>query len=386
MACFEITAKELKKAAEQLTAITKGRGYCTPVQIKIGDKSATLSVGNGEQWLEVRPDCYGIVARDKRDVEISVDALEPLAKLDGAIMVDVTAAGLSATASVGQRKREVHLPLVESEDEPWAPKLGEDAHSVMFTKETWLLETLKTLSPFRKKDDNSNLLLNGFSFRMKAKEAEACDSYRCAVRDFRDECVVKQEEDFVLQGAAYPVLTKVLDSKRNGCVDFCLSKNYIEVKGDGFTYIERRLCGDYINVQRFFELSHPYALASIETESARSALKYITGAMKFPDRQSRAAIYYKDGVFHVYANDGRLSVDEELEGELHSSEGGKGNSFGSLYNPEYLMSIFSSIQAEDVVECYFLTEKQSQLDIFADDYRYLVMPVKAVEKDEIWKS
>lgn len=121
----------------------------------------------------------------------------------------------------------------------------ENRQRIMTVDESWLLETISKLCCFRG-DSNSNQIAGAFCFDTCEKMEEELDKRRMGIRKISGTAKIEKEVKLLLPGQSVPILKKLMEKEPGNEVTLWENEKYVKVTGTGFTYMVKRIEGEYL--------------------------------------------------------------------------------------------------------------------------------------------
>lgn len=276
---FTMNAKDLKIMMEKgMTAINKKAAPSTLTRLYFQiDENGILKVlgTDMEHWAEIRTD--NIYNVQPGVFGIDVDDIKIISKMSGEITLeDVTTEDMEVgKINIKCGKKIVTIPRYQNTD-IFLPSMDEDKKKIMSVKENWLLETLVNLNTYTADDDNRKMM-QVFNFNIKAKRIEALDGYRIGMRTLENQTIYETTENpfdtVKIHNKCVPVFKKLMDKKSEKEIEIYQDGKYIRLEGNDFTYIIRRIDGEYFKVDSMLNMSDDYRFVP-NREQILEAMKY----------------------------------------------------------------------------------------------------------------
>lgn len=378
---FTMNAKDLKTMMEKgMVAINKKATLSTLTRLYFQiDENGILKVWGTdmEHWAEVRTDN----AYDAQPgvLGIDVDDIKIISKMSGEITLeDVTTDDMEVgKINIKCGKKIVTIPRYQNID-IFLPSMDESEKKIMSVKENWLLETVINLNTYTADDDNQKMM-QVFNFNTKLKRIEALDGHRVGMRTLENQTIYETTEspfDTVkIHNKCVPVFKKLMDKKSKKEIEIYQDKKYIRVEGNDFTYIIRRIDGEYFKVDSMLNMSDDYRFVP-DREQILETMKYDTELRKTSGADKKPVILHSEnGNLYSYIAAGKYEAFDELE----TSENNMKDNFYIGFNPQFLTDAFNIVDSDKPL-C-FGTGSKAPLLINGDEYKILVLPV-SIKNDE----
>ena len=172
-----------------------------------------------------------------------------------------------------------------------------------------------------------------------------------------------------------PVFKKLMDKKSEKEIEIYQDGKYIRLEGNDFTYIIRRIDGEYFKVDSMLEMSDDYRFVP-DREQFLEAMKYdaelrkTSGAYKVP-----VVLHSENGNLYSYIRASRYEAFDEFE----TSENSMKDNFYIGFDPQFLTDAFNIVDSDKPL-C-FGTGNKAPLLINGDEYKILVLPVNIGNED-----
>ena len=291
---FTMNAKGLKTMMEKgMAAINKKATLSTLTRLYFQiDENGILKVWGTdmEHWAEVKTD--SVYDTQPGVFGIDVDDIKIISKMSGEITLeDVTTENMEVgKINIKCGKKIVTIPRYQNTD-IFLPSMDESEKKIMSVKENWLLETVVNLVTYTSDIDNCNKMMQVFNFNTKSKRIEALDGYRIGIRTLENQAIYETTENpfdtVKIYNKCVPVFKKLMDKKSEKEIGIYQDKKYIKVEGNDFTYIIRRIDGEYFKVDSMLDMSDNYRFVPdrdqfLEAMKYDAELRKTSGAYKMP--------------------------------------------------------------------------------------------------------
>ena len=368
---FEMNSKDLKVMLDKVTSAMNRKSplpMLTKIYLSVDEDGELKALGTDmDHWLEVRSKLVYYTAPGKLGIDL--EDLKAITKMNGNIIM----AEDDDCVNVICGKKTVSIPKY-TEEFLEIPTLNDDESKwVIMAKENWLLDTLTRLSVFLKKED-SNKCMESFHIHTKQWKIEALNGVCIGERDLRNQGVQSDlgdtYGDIMLHGKCVPVMKKVLNKRSEDLITMGIDKKHIEIYGEDFIYVIRRVEGVYFNTDKLWGMND--YIFNVEKESIVEALKYdcdLNGRDSMGCPLPVFIKFYK-GNLYMYYNTGRNEVLDVLNLEENYAR----EDLVYAFNPHYLLDVFSMVDV-DVPECKG-SGCYAPFIIMGDEYNFLVVPVR----------
>lgn len=376
---FTMNAKDLKVMMEKGMAVINKKATLstlTKLYFQIEENGILKVWGTDmEHWAEVRTD--NVYDTQPGVLGIDVDDIKIISKMSGEITLeDITTEDIEVgKINIKCGKKIVTIPRYQNID-IFLPSMDESEKKIMSLKENWLLETLVNLNTYTSNNDNMTMM-QVFNFNTQSKRIEALDSYRIGMRTLANQTIyVSSPFDTVkIHNKCVPVFKKLMDKKSEKEIEIYQDGKYIRLEGNDFTYIIRRIDGEYFKVDSMLNMSDDYRFVP-DREQILEAMKYDTELRKTSGVDKKPVVLHSEnGNLYSYIAAGKYEAFDEFE----TSENNMKDNFYIGFNPQFLTDAFNIVDSDKPL-C-FGTGSKAPLLINGDEYKILVLPVN-IENDE----
>lgn len=378
---FTMNAKDLKAMIEKgIAAINKKAALSTLTRLYFQiDENGILKVWGTdmEHWAEIRTD--NIYDAQPGVLGIDVDDIKIILKMSGeTTLEDVTTEDMEVgKINIKCGKKIVTIPRYQNID-IFLPPMDEGKKKIMSVKENWLLETLVNLNTYTADDDNRKMM-QVFNFNTKAKRIEALDGHRIGMRTLENQTIYETTENpfdtVKIHNKCVSVFKKLMDKKSEKEIEIYQDGKYIRLEGNDFTYIIRRIDGEYFKVDSMLNMSDDYRFVP-DRKQIFEAMKYDAELRKTSGADKKPVVLHSEnGNLYSYIVAGKYEAFDEFE----TSENNMEDNFYIGFNPQFLTDAFNIVDSDNPL-C-FGTGSRSPLLINGDEYKILVLPV-SIKNDE----
>lgn len=378
---FTMNAKELKTMIDKGTAAINKKASIPALtrlyfQVEADGTVKTLGTDH-EHYAEISsnnawntsPGVFGI----------DVEDLKIITKMNDNVMLEDISTESENKISVKCGKKVVTIPKYENID-IFLPSIDNTEEHVLTMNESWLLETITNLFIYTS-DNDFNKMMQVFHFNTTYKRVEALDGYRIGMRTLENQKIEKEIvnpfDNVLLHRKCMQVFKKIMDKKSDAEVKVYQDKKYIKVKGKDFTYIIRRVDGEYFKVNQMLSDDADYSFIA-DKENMLSVMKYDCDLVK--DLRKPVVLHSEDGKLYTYLKTIRYEAFDNVETEENTMD----NDLYIGFNPHYLADAFSMVDTDNPV-CRGKNNK-SPLFIDGNEYKFLVLPVNIGEEVENMKE
>ena len=374
-----MNAKELKTMMEKgMAAINKKATLSTLTRLYFQiDENGILKVWGTdmEHWAEVRTD--SAYQTSPGVLGISIDDIKIISKMSGEISIEDISTENEMKINIRCGKKNVTIPRYENTD-IFLPSMDDTEEKIFTVKENWLLDTVVNLNTYTS-DAISNKMFQVFNFNAKSKRVEALEGHRIGMRTLENQTIHTVAEnpfDMVkLYNICVPVFKKIMDKKSENEVIISQDKKYIKVEGNDFTYIVRRIDGEYFKVDQMLNIAEDFRFTP-DRESILEAMKYDADLAKADNADRKPVVLHSEnGNLYSYINTVKYEAFDELETkEIQMKDG-----LYIAFNPQFLADAFSIVDSDNPV-CIGNNAKAPML-ITGNEYSFLVLPVNITSDD-----
>ena len=378
---FTMNAKDLKTTMEKgIAAINKKAtlSNLTKLYFQIEENGILKVWGTDlEHWVEVRTD--NVYDTQPGVFGIDVDDIKIISKMSGEITLeDVTTEDMKANKiNIKCGKKIVTIPRYQNID-IFLPSMDESEKKIMSVKENWLLETFVNLNTYTSNNDNMKMM-QAFNFNTKSKRIEALDGYRIGMRTLENQTIHETTENpfdtVKIHNKCVPVFKKLMDKKSEKEIEIYQDEKYIKLESNDFTYIIRRINGEFFKVDSVLDMSDDYRFVP-DRKQILEAMKYDTELIKTSGTDKKPVVLHSEnGNLYSYIAAGKYETFDEFE----TSENNMKDNFYIGFNPQFLTDAFNIVDSDKPL-C-FGTGSKAPLLINGDEYKILVLPVN-IKNDE----
>ena len=376
---FTMNAKDLKTMMKKgMAAINKKATLSTLTRLyfQINENGILKVWGTDmEHWAEVKTD--NIYDTQPGVIGIDVDDIKIISKMSGEITLeDVTTEDMEVgKINIKCGKKIVTIPCYQNID-IFLPSMDESEKKIMSVKENWLLETIVNLDTYTSDNDNMTMM-QVFNFNTKLKRIEALDGYRIGMRTLDNQTIYETNpfDTVKIHNKCVSVFKKLMDKKSEKEIEIYQDGKYIRLEGNDFTYIIRRIDGEYFKVDSMLDMSDYYRFVP-DREQILEAMKYDAELRKTSGADKKPVVLHSEnGNLYSYIAAGKYEAFDEFE----TSENNMKDNFYIGFNPQFLTDAFNIVDSDKPL-C-FGTGSKAPLLINGDEYKILVLPVNIGNED-----
>lgn len=367
---FTMNAKYLKGMMEKgLTAIDKKSllDSLKKLYLQVQADGTVKALGTDmEHFVEVRTNnawntSPGVLGIDIDDIKI-------ISKMSGDVTLEDVSTETQQRINVKCGKKTVTIPRYANTD-IFLPAIDETETHVLTVAENWLLETIVNLSLFTAGTD-VNEMKDVLNFNTKQKRVEATDGYRIGMRTLENQKIVAETENpfdtVKLHVKCLPVFKKIMDKKSDTEVKVYQDQKFIRIEGKDFTYVIRRVDGEYFNIKQILTDSRDFVF-NADREKMLAVMKYNADMVK---QEKHPTIFHtENGKLYSFLRTSRYETFDEIETENITMS----NDLFIGFNSHYLVDILSVIDSENPT--FRGSKRNTPMFIDGNEYRFLILPV-----------
>lgn len=370
---FTMNAKELKTMIDKgVTAVNRKATLpnLTKLYFQVESDGVVKIWGTDlDHYAEVRSNnawniIPGILGIDVEDLKI-------ITKMNDDITLEDISSESDNKISVKSGKKFVTIPKYENVD-TFLPTMDSTEEYILSLNESWLLETLTNLFTYTS-DNKGNKMMQVFNFNTIRNRVEALDTHRVGMRTLGNQKIQKKNTNVLLHRKCLTVFKKIMNKKSDAKVEMFQDDKYIRIEGKEFTYIIRRIEGEFFNLDRILTGDVDYSF-TVDKEEIFSVMKYNCDLVK--DLKRPVVLHSKNGILHTYLKtikyetfDTIETVDNKMDGNLYLG-----------FDPFFLTDVFRVVD-KDKVFCHGKGDK-SPLFVDGNEYSFLVMPTNIGDEME----
>lgn len=375
---FTMNAKELKAMMEKgLAAIDKKvtLDSLKKLYIQVEEDGTVKMWGTDmEHFAEVKTDntwntSPGVLGIDIDDIKI-------ISKMSGEVTLEDVSTKTQQRINIKCGKKIVTIPRYANTD-IFLPAMDDTEAHIITTTESWLLETIANLSLFVAGDD-VNKMLNVFNFNTKRKRIEALDNHRIALRSLDSQEIITVTENpfdtVKLHVKCLPVFKKIMDKKSDAGVKVYQDQKYIRISGKDFTYVIRRIDGQYFNIEQMLCDSRDFVF-NADREEMLKIMKYNADMVK--EEKEPTIFHSENGKLYTYLQTSRYQTFDEIETKNLVMD----EDLFIGFNSHYLVDALSVIDSENPV--FRGSQRNAPMYIDGNEYNFLILPINIAGENYI---
>lgn len=366
---FTMNAKELKIMMDKvMTAVNKKVSVPSLKRLyfSIDDKGILKILSTDiDHYVEVRT--KNVYHTEPGMLGIDIEDIKIISKMSGEITVEDITSDKEEKINIKCGKKNVSIPRFENTD-VFLPVLN-NVEDILDVKENWLSETISNLSVFVSNREEVNRMMSVFNFNTKEKRVEALWNCMIGMRQLEDDMILKETgnpfETVKLHCRCVPVFKKLLDKKSERKVIISQNDKYVKVESENFTYITKRIDGEYFKVNQMLSDEWDYKFTA-NAKELLEAMKYDADLLK--ESKLPVTFHAENGNLYSYASTTRYEAFDEIEVKEKPEK-----DFYIGFNPNFLVDIMSIVDSEYPV--FYGTKEVCPWIINGDTYSFLILPV-----------
>lgn len=366
---FTMNAKELKIMMDKvMTAVNKKVSVPSLKRLyfSIDDKGILKILSTDiDHYVEVRT--KNVYHTEPGMLGIDIEDIKIISKMSGEITVEDITSDKEEKINIKCGKKNVSIPRFENTD-VFLPVLN-NVEDILDVKENWLSETISNLSVFVSNREEVNRMMSVFNFNTKEKRVEALWNCMIGMRQLEDDMILKETgnpfETVKLHCRCVPVFKKLLDKKSERKVIISQNDKYVKVESENFTYITKRIDGEYFKVNQMLSDEWDYKFTA-NAKELLEAMKYDADLLK--ESKLPVTFHAENGNLYSYASTTRYEAFDEIEVKEKPEK-----DFYIGFNPNFLVDVMSIVDSEYPI--FYMTKEVCPWIINGDTYSFLILPV-----------
>lgn len=375
---FTMNAKELKAMMEKgLAAIDKKvtLDSLKKLYMQVEEDGTVKMWGTDmEHFAEIRTN--NAFDTSPGVLGIDIDDIKIISKMNGDVTLEDVSTEMQQRINIKCGKKIVTIPRYANTD-IFLPAMDDTEAHIITTTESWLLETIANLSLFVAGDD-VNKMLNVFNFNTKRKRIEALDNHRIALRSLENQKIITETENpfdtVKLHVKCLPVFKKIMDKKSDAEVKVYQDQKYIRISGKDFTYVIRRIDGQYFNIEQMLCDSRDFVF-NADREEMLKIMKYNADMVK--EEKEPTIFHSENGKLYTYLQTSRYQTFDEIETENLVMD----EDLFIGFNSHYLVDVLSVIDSENPV--FRGSKRNAPMYIDGNEYNFLILPINIAGENYI---
>lgn len=326
---FTMNSKKLKEIIMEAKSLINKKSllsFIKNLMLKITKEGILeVSVTDSEQYLIIKEkDCWNV---SEGSILLNINDLKIIEKISN----NITLKEFNKKIIILSGNKTITLPTCNSNDFVEFPMLKEEVH-VLTIKESWFADSILNMEKFTLNED-FNSVFKCFNFNIKEKRLEALNRKRVAIKLLNEQTIITDDiSSFLLSNNCVSSFKKLLNKKSELEIKIYYCKNHIKITGNNFIYIQKRIEGNYLNLNTLLQSNHKFSFTVNNNDNYE---------------------------FYDYIETKELNMQKELY---------------IKFNPENIMEGISLIDTEDVI--IKGTTELSPITIDGNEYTALVLPCK----------
>lgn len=366
---FTMNAKELKAMMEKgLAAIDKKvtLDSLKKLYMQVEEDGTVKMWGTDmEHFAEIRTNnafdtSPGILGIDIDDIKI-------ISKMNGDVTLEDISTEKQQRINVKCGKKIVTIPRYANTD-IFLPAMDDTETHILSVAENWLLETIVNLSLFTAGTD-VNKMMDVFNFNTKQKRIEALDGFRIGMRSLENQNIIVETENpfdtVKLHVKCLPVFKKIMDKKSDSEVKVYQDQKFIRVEGKDFTYIIKRVDGQYFNIEQMLTNSRDFVL-NVDREEMLNVMKYNADMVKAEKKPT--ILHSENGKLYSFLRTSRYETFDEIEAKNLTMN----DDLFIGFNSHYLVDVLSIVDSDKPV--FRGSKRNAPMFIDGNEYSFLILP------------
>lgn len=366
---FTMDSKELKIMMDKvMTAVNKKVSVPSLKRLyfSIDDEGILKILSTDiEHYVEVRTE--NVYHTESGMFGIDIEDIKIISKMSGEITIEDITSDKEEKINIKCGKKNVSIPRFENTDVS-LPVL-DNGENILDVKENWLSETISNLSVFVSNREEVNQMMSVFNFNTKEKRVEALWKYMIGMRQLEDDMILKETENpfetVKLHCRCVPVFKKLLDKKSERKVIISQNDKYVKVGSENFTYITKRIDGEYFKVNQMLSDEWDYKFTA-NAKELLEAMKYDADLLK--ESKLPVTFHAENGNLYSYASTTRYEAFDEIEVKEKPEK-----DFYICFNPNFLVDVMSIVDSEYPI--FYGTKEVCPWIIKGGTYSFLILPV-----------
>lgn len=367
---IKVEGKELKGIIEKALCNMDKKAalpLLTKVILSNDGNMLTAYTSDLEGYLQVSTNDYSSV--ETGSIGIDEEDLKVLLKMNN----DVTITELEDSILVQNGKKNISLIKYDISDFPKMPE-GEFSDVLQFNENDFS-ETINNLVTFTS-DNESNKVMCCIHFNIADNRIETLDGHRIGMKTISKNEIIADARNILVTRTIVSDLKKTLDKKSSEKVIMSYSDKYIQIKGNSFTYIQRRVDGEYYRVGQMLLKEYDYKLSfNADTETMLSHMKYYTDNVIDKNDRKPVVLKITNDTVLTYARNTRFEVSDSMEIKEHT---GEDLSIG--FNPYFFVDALKIADSDRV--SIGGTNSKAPFFINANKYSFVILPVNLCSEIE----
>lgn len=367
---FTMNAKELKAMMEKgLAAIDKKvtLDSLKKLYMQVEEDGTVKMWGTDmEHFAEIRTN--NAFDTSPGVLGIDIDDIKIISKMNGDVTLEDISTEKQQRINVKCGKKIVTIPRYANTD-IFLPAMDDTETHILSVAENWLLETIVNLSLFTAGTD-VNKMMDVFNFNTKQKRIEALDGFRIGMRSLENQNIIVETENpfdtVKLHVKCLPVFKKIMDKKSDSEVKVYQDQKFIRVEGKDFTYIIKRVDGQYFNIEQMLTNSRDFVF-NVDREEMLNVMKYNADMVKAEKKPT--ILHSENGKLYSFLRTSRYETFDEIEAKNLTMN----DDLFIGFNSHYLVDVLSIVDSDKPV--FRGSKRNAPMFIDGNEYSFLILPV-----------
>lgn len=367
---FTMNAKELKAMMEKgLAAIDKKvtLDSLKKLYMQVEEDGTVKMWGTDmDHFAEVRTN--NVWNTSPGVIGIDIDDIKIISKMSGEVTLEDISTEKQQRINVKCGKKIVTIPRYANTD-IFLPAMDDTETHILSVAENWLLETIVNLSLFTAGTD-VNKMMDVFNFNTKQKRIEALDGFRIGMRSLENQNIIVETENpfdtVKLHVKCLPVFKKIMDKKSDSEVKVYQDQKFIRVEGKDFTYIIKRVDGQYFNIEQMLTNSRDFVF-NVDREEMLNVMKYNADMVKAEKKPT--ILHSENGKLYSFLRTSRYETFDEIEAKNLTMN----DDLFIGFNSHYLVDVLSIVDSDKPV--FRGSKRNAPMFIDGNEYSFLILPV-----------
>lgn len=367
---FTMNAKELKAMMEKgLAAIDKKvtLDSLKKLYMQVEEDGTVKMWGTDmEHFAEIRTN--NAFDTSPGVIGIDIDDIKIISKMSGEVTLEDISTEKQQRINVKCGKKIVTIPRYANTD-IFLPAMDDTETHILSVAENWLLETIVNLSLFTAGTD-VNKMMDVFNFNTKQKRIEALDGFRIGMRSLENQNIIVETENpfdtVKLHVKCLPVFKKIMDKKSDSEVKVYQDQKFIRVEGKDFTYIIKRVDGQYFNIEQMLTNSRDFVF-NVDREEMLNVMKYNADMVKAEKKPT--ILHSENGKLYSFLRTSRYETFDEIEAKNLTMN----DDLFIGFNSHYLVDVLSIVDSDKPV--FRGSKRNAPMFIDGNEYSFLILLV-----------
>lgn len=367
---FTMNAKELKAMMEKgLAAIDKKvtLDSLKKLYMQVEEDGTVKMWGTDmEHFAEIRTN--NAFDTSPGVLGIDIDDIKIISKMNGDVTLEDISTEKQQRINVKCGKKIVTIPRYANTD-IFLPAMDDTETHILSVAENWLLETIVNLSLFTAGTD-VNKMMDVFNFNTKQKRIEALDGFRIGMRSLENQNIIVETENpfdtVKLHVKCLSVFKKIMDKKSDSEVKVYQDQKFIRVEGKDFTYIIKRVDGQYFNIEQMLTNSRDFVF-NVDREEMLNVMKYNADMVKAEKKPT--ILHSENGKLYSFLRTSRYETFDEIEAKNLTMN----DDLFIGFNSHYLVDVLSIVDSDKPV--FRGSKRNAPMFIDGNEYSFLILSV-----------